>query len=243
MTDDIPVEIVLHPPTTDLESSIWGSLAASLYHEGLIWRDFQQTLDSGPPPFLRVCCTFTDLHAFESWRSNRAIKDAFAQVLATGIDVSIIQSPWAKHERRCTCADSSQFILRGHGFGANKAVIFCGHCQGYYPRYRVQELLGEAEPGIETWARVTGHVYQIWLLTGELEDWALNELTNPTSATNVAGLKHAHDISAQLGKPVWHYMFVSKDKVCDNCARCGARSEPSLFAGPSYVCQRCRLIY
>ena len=242
-TDDVPAQLVLHPPTTDVECSTWGSLAPTLYHEGLIWRDYEQTVEDRGGPKLRIWCTFTDRHAFESWRSNPTIKEQFADILTAPIEVSVIATPWAKHEDTCRCADSPDLILRGHGFGNNKAIIYCGNCAGYYPKYRVQNLFGDLAPKIESWSLIAWHIYHIWLLTAELEDWAFRELTDPDGAINSAGLQYAHQLSQCLGKTVWYYLFVPTEHVADICPKCKSKCDESQLKGPAFTCRKCCLVY
>lgn len=242
-TDDVPAQIVLHPPTADVECSVWGFLASTLYHEGLIWRDYEQIIEDHDGPKLRIWCTFTDHEAFKSWRSNATIKERFADVLSTSIEVSVIETPWAKHDKICRCGDSSSLILRGHGFGNNKAIIYCGDCAGYYPKHRVQNLAGDFSAKIESWSLVAGHVYHIWLLTAELEDWAFDELIDPAGTVNSAGLNYAHELSKHLGKPVWYYLFVPIERKNASCPKCQSVCGEAKCKGPTFQCDPCHLVY
>lgn len=243
MNTDVPAEILLEPPTTDIWCSPWGLLAGSLYQHGLIWRQYEQAIVCESLPQLRLTCTFTDQHAYDTWQSHPSISTEFSDVLRGRVHVSRIATPCDRHEEVCGCNNSSEFILRGHGFGHSKAVLYCVDCLGYIPRYRVQNRFGAIDAPLESWAVISSRVYDIWLATSTLEDWASTQLSDPASEINVAGLSFATKLSNTVRKPFWYYLFVPYDDVTSKCPKCGGESMRSVYSGPSFQCDACRIVY
>ncbi len=243
MTDDIPAQITLFPPNTDLETTHWGSLAPTLWHAGLIWHDYEQVAFDLPQPELRIWCTFTDRHAFDTWRTHERVVSHCSEILKTSIHVTEIVTPWERHDHICRCNDSTVLVLTGHGFGNRKSNILCCDCLGYYPNYRINELLGDHASRLHSWSLVYGHVYDIWMLTADLETWALNELQAPTSQINRSGLECTRLIEHQLEKPVWYNIFVESDSRIDMCPSCSTICDHPKWSKKRFVCDRCRLVY
>ena len=243
MTDDVPAQITLYPPTTDIETSHWGFLAPTLWHAGLIWRDYEQVVFDLPQIKLRIWCTFTDRHAFESWPAHHAVREGCREILATSFDVVETITPFARHDPRCRCDESTSLILTGHGFGNRKSVLTCCDCLGYYPNYRTQALVDTIYSRLQSWALVSGHVYQTWLLTTVLEDWALDELQLPDSELNHTGRKLAQRICERIGKPVWYFLFVPSETRTPVCPSCGAECEQPGWSQKRFTCATCRLVF
>jgi hypothetical protein len=243
MTDDVPAQITLYPPSTDIEISHWGSLAPTLWHSGLIWHDYEQVAIELPQPELRIWCTFTDRYAFQSWREHSLVIERCSELLGTHIVVVETITPWDRHDRVCNCDDSSALILMGHGFGNRKAIIFCCDCLGYYPNYRTSELLGQIAPDLQAWALVSGHVYDIWMLTADLESWALNELQSPNSNLNTSGQSFSQAINALTDKPTWYYIFVESGRRNRDCPSCRQACGHPKWSNKRFVCRECQLVY
>lgn len=242
MTDDVPVQITLYPPTTDVETTPWCSLAPTLWHAGLIWHDYRQMAFELPPPELRVWCTFTDREAFATWRDHPLVKRRCSDLLSTPIHVVEVVSPLDRHHHICACADSSNLVLMGHGFGHRQAFLFCGNCDGYFPDHRAMDLLGEMTPSVKSWALAYGHVCDIWLVTSaRLEPWASNELQSLASEINSVGRDYAEKISLRTNKTVWYSLFVESDRRTDKCPACGKKS--SRWSAKRLACRECKVVY
>ncbi len=243
MTDDVPAQITLYPPSTDVETSYWGYLAPVLWHAGLIWYDYEQVVIDTAPVELRLWCTFTDRHAFDTWRKHELVMKRCPEILASRIDVIEILTPWARHDRLCRCDESSAIVLYGHGFGNRKSVLYCCDCLGYYPNYRISNLIGETEAQLRSWALVSGHVYDIWMLTSELEYWALNELQSANSELNSSGRELARHLSDRLNKPAWYFLFVQSDLRSNRCPFCNAKCQHAKWSLKTFLCDACGLAY
>jgi hypothetical protein len=243
MTDDVPAQITLYPGSTDIETSHWGFLAPTLWHAGLIWRDYEMVVFDLTPIELRIWCTFTDRGAFESWRHHELVIERCAEILASKIDVFETVTPWARHDKRCDCDQTTEFVLRGHGFGNRKSVLVCCDCLGYIPNYRVLELAEDCYTQLQLWAIVYGHVYDIWMLTAGLEDWALNELQSPVSETNSSGRELALLLENQLKKRVWYDHFTHTDERGNSCPSCDRPCGPAKWSTKKLACSECQIVY
>lgn len=217
---DVPAQITLYPPTTDVETSHWVGLAPTLWHAGLIWRDYEQVVFDLASIELRILCTFTDRHAFASWQHHAFVNARCPEVLASPIDLVEVRTPLARHDPACTCDSSSALILTGHGFGNRKFVLTCTDCLGYYPNYRVLALLETMYASLQSWSLVFGHVFDIWKQTSDLEEWALNELQAVDSELNTAGQMFAKQIRERTGRPTWYFLFVPAESRTAACPCC-----------------------
>lgn len=243
MTDDVPAQITIFPPSSDIETSYWGSLAPTLWHAGLIWRDYEQVAFNLNPVELRIWCTFTDREAFNAWRQHELVAKRCPEILASKIEVTETTTPWARHDERCTCEESSAFGLNGHGFGNRKSVLYCCDCLGYFPNHRTLELIGNIYGQLHSWALISGHVYDIWMLTADLENWALNELRSPTSELNSSRREFARLVRERTGKQVWYCLFVQSDAKTDVCPACNRQCTPAKWSHKRFVCYDCNLVY
>ncbi len=243
MSDDVPVQITLFPPTTDVETSHWGQLAPTLWHAGLIWRHYQQVAFSMLKPELRIWCTFTDHHAFNTWQQHPLVVERCGETLRSEIHIDVALTPFERHDRICRCQDSSELILRGHGFGFQGGVLWCCDCLGYYPNYRTITLLGDLAPRLQTWALTFGHVYKIWMQTSELESWASNELQSAGSTLNASGRSHAREASERTGKTVWYDHFVEQAHRTPTCPCCGKECTQPSWSATRLTCCDCRVSY
>jgi len=243
MTDDVPAQSTLYPPNTDIETNRWGDLAPTLWHAGLIWYGYEQVAFALPQPELRIWCTFTDRHAFDTWRSHESVIARCAGILAAPFDICEIVTPYERHDHICRCDKSTALTVVGHGLGNRKANLYCCDCAGYYPNYRAAELLGDITPRLQTWALAYGHVCDIWMLISDLEEWALNELTNSTSEINKSGVACARLIEQRLSKPVWYNIFVESESRTNVCPSCATICDHPQWNAKRFACDRCRLVY
>ncbi len=243
VTDDVPAQITLYPPSTDVETSHWGALAPTLWHAGLIWHDYEMVAFDLDPIELRIWCTFTDRHAFESWRRHDLVAERCPEILASKIDVEEIVTPWARHDKQCTCDESTALGLNGHGFGNRKSVLFCCDCLGCYANYRTSDLTGDVYPQLLSWALVSGHVYDVWMLTADLEHWALNELQSANSELNSSGRELARQIGESTGKQVWYCLFVPSDARTSVCPSCHGKCDHPKWSEKRFACRECGLVY
>lgn len=243
MIDDVPAQITLYPPTTDVETGLWSLLAPTLWHSGLIWHDYEMAVFDLTPVELRIWCTFTDRHAFQSWRHDQLVAERCAEILASKIDVTETITPWSRHDSLCTCERSTGLVLNGHGFGNRKSVLFCCDCLGYYPNYRVLELLGDAYAQLQSWALVSGHVYDIWMLTANLERWALRELQSVHSELNSTGRELAEQVRVRTERQVWYFLFVEHDARTNICPSCHRICEHPKWCPKIFACHECEVVY
>lgn len=243
MTDDVPAQITLFPPGTDLETTHWSFLAPTLWHAGLIWHEYKQVVFSLQQPELRIWCTFTDRRAYDTWQTHELVVKRYSEILTSPIQVCEMVTPWERHDRICQCDNSTALFVVGHGFGNQKSNVYCCDCLGYYPNYRINELLGDHVSKLYSWALVYGHVYDIWMLTADLEIWALNELQSADSQINISGRACAQLIEQKLEKSVWYFLFIESESRTDVCPSCLRTADHSKWSKKRFICDRCRLVY
>ena len=218
-------------------------LAPTLWHAGLIWQRYEQVVFDLPRPELRIWCTFTDRHALTNWRDHRLVIERCSDLLETSILVDEVLTPWDRYDHACNCDDSSSLIFTGHGFGNDNVVLYCCDCLGYYPNHRASELVGATSARLQSWALTHSHVYDIWLLSGDLETWASNELQNPESELNTSGREHAKQIHRLTNKDVWYHHFIDNVPQIFECPSCGKGCSRPEWIERRSVCQTCQTIY
>ena len=137
----------------------------------------------------------------------------------------------------CGCVTPSALIVRTGTFIPDMGGLYCPFCNSYVPPYRFPMGLA-----VNDWRRLSGNVYEIWLASGVLEDWALKELSNFDSELNRSGRDLARTTSETLGIEVYFELFTEESSLpaCPNCQREGSPLHPDLMW---HVCKECGIAY
>ncbi|CAB1072249.1 hypothetical protein D1AOALGA4SA_1486 [Olavius algarvensis Delta 1 endosymbiont] len=136
----------------------------------------------------------------------------------------------------CDCANISEIYL-AHKLGSNP--IHCLGCSGEVLPDRLEfgERLAET---IAYWNSVYGSLYQLWLDSGEYEDWARDRLLDPKGQVNTTGIDLVKELSS-FAKAYYLWFYENTSQAPDRCLLCGANlivREGILFK----FCEPCLLI-
>ena len=171
-----------------------------------------------------VCLTviFCDQNAFETWTRHKKIQQYWAEKFKTYLKATpktieetdiIIETDNCVN---CTCKTPAFYILDGRRM-AFIGGLACGDCLGNVSMSRI--------PGnirLESWLRNYQRVYSIWLDSGVLENWALQELSDyQNGELNREGHRLRKELEEHLGTPVYLTCFEEEPGEQQNCYSCG----------------------
>lgn len=136
----------------------------------------------------------------------------------------------------CACTDSPPFLLF-QTFGRNP--IHCLVCNREVAPERAGISRGLADK-LANWHSFRSAFETLWLDSGEFEDWARDQLTDPSSPSNVRGLAVVRELNSYRSA----YMLWFQDNTADDfqpltvCPVChiALRSQ-----GRVAVCDACRI--
>ncbi len=146
--------------------------------------------------------------------------------------------PWpaTSPDERCSCSKVEHIYL------AHKLVpnpFYCLICNG--------EIAPESLPLNETiidavasWNSVFGSLYALWLDSGEYEQWAEQQLLNPTGQVNEVGLSICHNMSNSIDV-YYLWFYPSQENRPVNCPRCSVALCPTAWS-KHLACHECRII-
>lgn len=244
MTEDkpIPAKIILSLRDTSYSGEIFFSLFPSLYSLGLILdepRELRRVNDD-------IICivTFSDHHSFRSWYDHENIvkhwHGKFSEYLITkpqtieekGVAIEVDKIV------NCTCSETEFYLLDGRRMTFTGG-LYCGKCLGNIPNSRIPR-----EIELEHWLRNFERVYRIWLDSGVLEKWALNELTNyQHGELNAEGRRLQKELEETLKKPVYLKYYEEELGTHTNCLICGNTGIDSGLKRPKKLCADCRTAF
>ena len=130
-------------------------------------------------------------------------------------------------QTRCTPSTDSSAVDR-----------LCLHRSPSVALIRRSMILGTVD-----WLRLHSHVYQIWLASGTLEEWAKNELEDYDSALNKDARGLLKDLRKHYGAEAYFSIHVEEPDACKTCPRCGSKGSSSPWRKPNRVCRKCRLAF
>jgi len=136
----------------------------------------------------------------------------------------------------CKCEEVSELYL-AYKLGNNP--VHCLRCNGEVlpEKLAFEERLAEA---IASWNSVYGSLYQLWLDSGEYEEWARDRLLDPKGEVNSRGMEIVKELSALFRT---YYLWFDEageatQTTCPICDRELVRKEGSRFL----ACESCLLI-
>lgn len=191
---------------------------------------------------LYLTCIFHDNNSLLQWEKDKDIRKWWIRKLKTFLTrrpkiikfTDVIAEVDGVHT--CSCTKSSSFILYGRGIEKYSSLI-CGDCMGHVPQYRTKGNIA-----IESWSRIYERIYDIWLASGILENWAFDEMRNYDSELNCLGRKLREQISNTYKAPCYYVLFTHEEdlSVCPNCK---ASLTDSRWKSPNKICRRCNLAF
>ena len=136
----------------------------------------------------------------------------------------------------CDCAEVTDLTLK-HVFTDNP--LNCLYCNGEVPPERI-ELAPELVDPIARWNRLAGAFYELWLDSGEWEEYAAAQLRDPSGRLVEDGLDIVRRLSAD--RPTF-YSWISEEGVTHaGCPRCSAPLQPvATRVGARRLCIDCRI--
>lgn len=211
-------------------------LSAGLIHEEP--RDLRRVPKS--PRILELVCTFVDGTAARTWRRHPKLRSTLAELaprLASGPRVRRYRDVIFDYDHvgTCRCAAPSWLVLDAPCLVEHGSPLVCGDCHERLPSYAIG-----SEVGCHSWAYVYARVYEIWIHSGTLEEWALGELRDRASETNKTAVRVARRTARHYGVAVLPRVFTEGDQaLCPWCGRIGV----TLGWRSLVHCRRCRIVY
>ena len=144
-------------------------------------------------------------------------------------------------EARCSCQQRSALVLME---ALEPNPLHCLDC-GKKVEPHSLPFSDSLFEGIARWLRVADAVDKLWLDSGEYEDWALKELSSPTSYSNRKGQEQCAAIN--LVAPCYFSLFqnTSDDtfRPHTSCPNCDRELSQGTFRGQSIgLCSHCKLL-
>jgi len=158
------------------------------------------------------------------------------------------QDFWLGRQRRCACAEPSEFLVTSTGF-VNTPPLRCTTCGGDVPL--AERVPRQVLEPLLNWHRQFTHLHELWLdAEGSYSNWARSELEFVDSLLNLAGRDVAAHLRNTTGCPAFYELFVQlyeegseggldTRQNCPGCWRPWTRGTERL--GPELWCERCFL--
>ena len=109
----------------------------------------------------------------------------------------------------CEHVDWNSLIIITDPIGG-MSPISCGECDGYVATYRLKT---SSESGLCGWDRLYRYFEQIWLMSGEYEEWTEKELRDASSTVNQLGRRVSEYLRGELGCSVDYHLFTGEDDL------------------------------
>jgi hypothetical protein len=141
-------------------------------------------------------------------------------------------------EERCSCEGCPPLLLRST-LGPNPLSCAACNLEVLPERLGISSELAEA---LATWRSFHDCFYLLWLDSGEFEDWAWNELSNPRSPVNSRGLSLRAQLEQVRHAYYWWFQEVGGAGFMPltNCPVCGSRLLDAKLVGN--VCESCGIL-
>ncbi len=236
----IPAKIVLTLSDKNSSGEEFIALSASLYQNSLIYAEPRELRKEDN--ILELIVAFADIYAYKNWLKDKRIKDYWSEKFQS----FLVKKPQTFAEKdviievdnviNCSCKDSeiSFYLLNGRRF-IFIGGLTCGNCLGIVPSRKISENVK-----LENWLSLYEKVHSIWLASGVLEKWALNELSNyKKGKLNLEGEKIRKELSEYFKKPVYISYFSEDEEVDIFCSICGSAGKKSGLRKPNKICNKC----
>lgn len=127
-------------------------------------------------------------------------------------------------EEICHCSSIGSIMLRD---SLSPNPLYCVHCNGEVAPERIgfSETIAEQ---IAFWRGLFRSLYVLWLDSGEYEQWALQQLTNPRGTVNVRGMECAASLNQFTRTYYWWFVDNSAAGFVEptDCFVCGKSLSP-----------------
>lgn len=136
----------------------------------------------------------------------------------------------------CDCASIEKLLLV-YTMSANP--IHCFTCKGQVDPERLG--LTEREVAlVEVWDKQFSSLYDLWIASGDLEEWAKAQLLLANGQVNVDGLRATRALSQRV--PTYYWWFHdTDDELPASCPSCGGALDDSSRHGERQ-CEACQII-
>ena len=143
----------------------------------------------------------------------------------------------------CACNSATSIVLQPH-FSPNP--LSCARCNLEVPPERIGMNASVAE-SVARWRAFHEAFDVLWLDSGEFEDWAADQLSDPASAVNRRGLALARQLSEWRRCYLWWFQKTSQEGDETGACPCRALQLEPRFTGERpeggglLVCEACSL--
>jgi len=214
---------------------------SSLYKNGQILRDFQNTVRLSDSYFCRVVAPEKTSLKRESYNKyNTAFYQEMAELSAKPPELRYIGENYDVQDC-CECLNSSSYILDGSSSDYGPPVV-CGDCGHLVPLYRFPKTYDEEYYDLLNWQRVYHACWvQYWQGIGERHGYRMMHSYQSTLAEE--GRRICTFLETQTGAAFYYFLFkyyTKNKKVCPCCGKSWVNDNEKIRY--DYVCHICRLV-
>ena len=137
----------------------------------------------------------------------------------------------------CSCKDEPPLVLRSV---LSSNPIGCARCNLEMPPERL-ELSRELAEGAAYWQMFFDCFYNLWLDSGEYEEWAKTELSRPDSPVNQRGLALCRELN-MVRRSYYLWFQEVGDEAFEPASTCPVCGQPLTEAEGRHVCERCAIM-
>jgi predicted nucleic acid-binding Zn ribbon protein len=137
----------------------------------------------------------------------------------------------------CHCEKAYPIIIC---YASSENPIRCANCNQELPPERFQPTAALVDE-IASWRQFYSCFYNLWLDSGEFEDWARSQLSDPNSPANERGYKLCEQLSSIRPCYYWWFQDTSEEgfEAVRTCPKCNSELVEK-FNGSA--CDRCLII-
>ena len=145
-------------------------------------------------------------------------------------------SPATPQDEICSCEEDHPLLVRS---ALAENPIACTKCNLEVPPERIgfeQELAQE----LAFWRSFHDCFWKLWLDSGEFEEWAFNELSDPQSQVNTRGMEAAANLGKVRETYFWWFQDIGKEgyEPMRTCPVCDCELIPFSWA---LACEPCKV--
>jgi hypothetical protein len=136
----------------------------------------------------------------------------------------------------CDCKTITSLILV---YTLTDNPIHCYQCKGALDPERLQ-LSDKEIDSLASWDSVFSALYNLWLDSGEYEDWAKAQLLDKSGQVNLQGMNSASLLSEKW--PAYYWWFYDEEDPCPStCPNCGSKLDNDNRHGHG-KCSKCHVV-
>jgi len=121
----------------------------------------------------------------------------------------------------------------------SSSPIHCSECRGIADAERLV-LTPEIVDATFRWQGAFGALYDLWLDSGEYEQWAKERMLDPLGQVNIDGISLAKELTKFLPTRYW-WFHDTDDPFPSSCPNCNAALQPAGKFG-DFLCTRCPVV-